>query len=210
MTFKKRGLIFIMALYEEKNTADMLGRLWKRTVLLSYVLNGELFIQRKHLKGRQIDRQKRQHRCCNFFFLPTSIGRLAKESNLVVGNLTGFFFLFLLLALLGVFVKYFTKIFPPTFRDKDGITKVALDFADGNVSPLCVFLTRKEKVLVLDSNMPRLRSLRGRFSFTVIVFFDQLFQMIVELFHSIGGNEDLKARIAARESLRDFEAGMKI
>jgi len=93
MTFKKRGLIFIMALYEEKNTADMLGRLWKRTVLLSYVLNGELFIQRKHLKGRQIDRQKRQHRCCNFFFLPTSIGRLAKESNLVVGNLTGFFFL---------------------------------------------------------------------------------------------------------------------
>lgn len=48
MTFKKRGLIFIMALYEEKNTADMLGRLWKRTVLLSYVLNGELFIQRKH------------------------------------------------------------------------------------------------------------------------------------------------------------------
>jgi len=91
MTFKKRGLIFIMALYEEKNTADMLGRLWKKTVLLSYVLNGELFIQRKHLKGRQIDRQKRQHRCCNFFFLPTSIGRLAKESNLVVGNLTGFF-----------------------------------------------------------------------------------------------------------------------
>ena len=57
MTFKKRGLIFIMALYEEKNTADMLGRLWKKTVLLSYVLNGELFIQRKHLKGRQIDRK---------------------------------------------------------------------------------------------------------------------------------------------------------
>jgi len=29
MTFKKKGLIFIMALYEEMNTADMLGRLEK-------------------------------------------------------------------------------------------------------------------------------------------------------------------------------------
>ena len=50
--------------------------------------------------------------------------------------------------MLGVFVKHFTEIIPTAFGDEDGITKVALHFADGDVSTLCVFLAGEEKILV--------------------------------------------------------------
>jgi hypothetical protein len=51
MTFKKKGLFFIMALYVRKNTADMLGRFGKELFCSFYVLNGELLIQRKDLRA---------------------------------------------------------------------------------------------------------------------------------------------------------------
>jgi hypothetical protein len=51
MTFKKKGLIFIMALYVGKNTAGMLGRFRKELFCSFYVLNGELLIQRKDLRA---------------------------------------------------------------------------------------------------------------------------------------------------------------
>jgi len=48
---QKEGVVFIMALYVGKNTADMLGRFGKELFCSFYVLNGELLIQRKDLRA---------------------------------------------------------------------------------------------------------------------------------------------------------------
>ena len=111
----------------------------------------------------------------------------------------------LLLALLCVFFEHFTKVIPATFGDQDRVTKVTLDFADGDVTPLRILFAREEEVFVLDANMTGLGSLGGSFSFPVVVLLDEFLQMIIELFHTVGRDEDLEPRISPCECLRDFE-----
>ena len=113
--------------------------------------------------------------------------------------------LVLLFALLRVLVKHVTKVVPTALRDKNGVTKIALHFADGDVPALCVLFAGKEKIFVFDTNMPGLRSLSGSIGFAIVIFFDQLLQVVVKLFHTVGGNEDLKARVAARKGFGYFE-----
>ncbi len=51
--------------------------------------------------------------------------------------------LFLLLALFCVFVKHFTEVFPSALRDKNRVSKVALNLTNGDVSTY-----KKEKVFI--------------------------------------------------------------
>lgn len=82
--------------------------------------------------------------------------------------------LILLFALLRVLVKHVTKVIPTTLRDENGIAEIALNFADCDVSTLRVLFARKEEILVLDTNMPGLRSLGSCISLPIIVFFNEL------------------------------------
>lgn len=113
--------------------------------------------------------------------------------------------LVLLLALLGVLVEHFAEVVPSALRDEDGIAKVAFDLADGDVAALSVLFAREEKVFVLDTNVSRLRGLRGSLCLAVVVLLNEFLEVVVELLHAIGWNEDLKARVAARKSLGDFQ-----
>lgn len=63
--------------------------------------------------------------------------------------------LFLLLALFCVFVKHFTEVFPSALRDKNRVSKVALNLTNGDVSTY-----KKEKVFfsATNRNTSRLQS----------------------------------------------------
>merc|ERR1739844_590079 len=170
-----------------------------KNLWLNCVLNGELLMHATERKTADMYRKKpsRQH-----YDAAAAISlRLEKESNLVVGNLTGSYSCSLHC------LVYSSNTSRKSSQPLSGIRMELrkFHFTDGDVSALRIFLAREEKVFVLDPHMPGLRGIWGRIGFAVIILFDQLLQMIVELLHSIGGNEDLKARIAARESLRDFE-----
>ena len=111
----------------------------------------------------------------------------------------------LLLALLDVFVENIPEIFPSGFRDQNAVAKVALDLGHGDVSALSVLFAGEVKVLVLDTDVAIVRSVGSLVDFAVVVFLDQLLQMMIELFHSVGRDENLEAGISAGESLRDFQ-----
>ena len=113
--------------------------------------------------------------------------------------------LILLLALLRVLVEHVAKVVPSTLGNENRVAEITLDLADGDVAALGIFLAGEEEVLVLDANVPRVRSLGSGVSLAVIVLLDQLFQVVVELLHAVRGDENLKARVAARKSLRYLE-----
>lgn len=113
-----------------------------------------------------------------------------------------YFYLFLILALLGILVKDIAKVIPATLGNKNRVAEVAFNLADCDVTTLGVLFARKEEVLVLDTYMARLRGLSGSLSFAVVIFLNQLFQVIVEFFHAISRNENLESGVSARKRLR--------
>lgn len=86
-------------------------------------------------------------------------GALETNLSLFFSSSSFFFFLLLLFALLCVFIKDITEIIPTTLRNENGITKISLDLRNGDVPSLGIFLTREEKVFVLDTNVSGLRRL---------------------------------------------------
>lgn len=111
----------------------------------------------------------------------------------------------MLLALFDVLVKDDPEVIPTGLRDEDGVAEVALDLGDSDVSSLRVLLAGEVEVLVLDADMAVVGSGNGLLHLAIVVFIYELLEVVVELFHAVSRDEDLEARVAARESLGDFK-----
>ena len=99
----------------------------------------------------------------------------------------------MIFALLHIIIEDVSEIFPSRLGDKDRVLKVPLNFTHGDVPSLGVLLAAEEKILVLNSYVLVFWYIRGFFNFSVIVFLNEFLQVLVKVFHAIGGNENLEA-----------------
>lgn len=114
-------------------------------------------------------------------------------------------FLVALLALLHVVVKDGAEVLPSGLRDEDGVAVVALDLGDRDVAALGVLLAGEEEVLVLDLDVAVLGDVGGLLDLAVVVLLDELLEVVIEVVHALGGDEDLEPRIAAGEGLGNLQ-----
>lgn len=111
----------------------------------------------------------------------------------------------MLFALLDILIKDLSEIIPTRLRDQDRVAIVSFDLRDGDVPALSVLLASKVKVLVLDPHVTVVGLVGSLLDLAIIVLFNELFQVLVELFHAVGRNKDLEPRVSSRKGLRDLQ-----
>lgn len=109
--------------------------------------------------------------------------------------------LVVLLTLFDVLVKHVAKIVPAGLRDQDGISEVALYLRDCDVASLRILFAGEVEVFVLDAHVAVVRCTGGLLDLSIIVLLDEFLEMVIELVHSVGWDEDLEARVASCEGL---------
>jgi len=107
--------------------------------------------------------------------------------------------------LFDIFIQDISETLPTTFRNQDGVAVVPLHLGYGHVSALLVPLDVKVEILVLNPDVFVLRPRNGFFGVTVVIFINQLPEVVLELAHSVRWNEHLEPGVAAGERLRHFE-----
>ena len=109
------------------------------------------------------------------------------------------------LALLGVFIKNIPKICPTRFGNQNRVPKIPFHLGNGDVSTLSVLFASEKEIFVFDPQVSGLRSRCSFLNLSIVILFNKFFQMMVELLHPIGWDEDLETRIASRKRFRDFQ-----
>merc|ERR1712126_115072 len=109
-----------------------------------------------------------------------------------LSNLVFFFNFYSLFNLLDVLIQNISEPPPATLWHKNGVTIVAFHLRNGHVAPLLVLLDVKVEVLVLDANVFIFGTIHRIFCIPIVVLINEFAKVVLELPHSIRGNENLE------------------
>jgi len=106
---------------------------------------------------------------------------------------------------LDVLVQHVAEIFPAGLRDQDGVAVRPFHLRNGHISALLIPLYVKVKVFVFYSQVFVLWSIHCLFRIAVVVLVNEFAQVVLELGHAVGWDENLKPGVSSGEGFRDLE-----